>query len=178
MNAIAHHPSLQRLSLFADQSIGLDGIKRIGQEIPHLRYLQELDLDNLCKRWPCHRLGGNETKSRSMSHKTKSKLIAYEAAGRALLEGVEQNHQLKRLEFRELGMFWMTPIRFFLDLNQTCRPLVNGNENVVSAIWPLALAKLLGQHKTSQVFFSLREQPWLVPSSSCFGNNSNGRENG
>lgn len=155
LRAVATHPTLRRLCIFADRSIGLDGMTRIAAELPTLQNLKELELNSICKRWPPKR------KTNVFAEANK--------AGRALLEGVQQNHQLQRLELKELHEMWMTPIEFYLDLNQTCRPLVlrsalrHRDDVVASSVWPIILAKLSRDGKTSHIFYSLQEQPWLVP---------------
>jgi hypothetical protein len=144
MQAVAaHQPAMQRFSLGFDQSVGLKGLKHIGNELPNTK-LEGLQLCGIVGLWP--------------NPQTK---LAREA-GQALLHGVQNNPYLTRFTFMSLDTMWMTPIEVLLDLNKTCRPLFSDSEAATPAVWPLILAYFAGQGKMSHLYFCLREQPWLM----------------
>jgi hypothetical protein len=143
MQAAAGHPTLQRLFLSNDESIGLKGLKHIANQLPRTK-LVFLRLNNVVTPWPMP-----QTK------------LAREA-GQALLTAVQNSPHLVELEFQSLIPMWMAPIQVLIDLNKTCRPLLSNTASAPPSLWPHILANFGGRGLTSYLFFCLREQPWLV----------------
>jgi Leucine-rich repeat (LRR) protein len=142
MQAVSVHPSLESLSLAHDRTIGLCGLKLIGMELPHTK-LKKIDLDNCA--WRYHWMQSSAATS----------------AGQALLNGVWLNTTLTTFSFEGLPPMWNDPIQFFVQLNATCRPLLR-SDAVVPAVWPYILEQFQRDAKLSQMYWSLRDQPWLV----------------
>jgi hypothetical protein len=145
MQAVAVHPTLTRLALAYDQSIGLKGLQHIGKELPNTR-LTSLQVDMMTP-WP-----HPETK---LARKT----------GQALLRGVQNCSHLRLFMYDELGPMYMEPIQLCLDLNTTCRPMFSSESATSSALWPHVLAHYGSHGKNSHLYFCLREQPWLMVAS-------------
>jgi hypothetical protein len=141
MQATADHPTLQRLSLGNDETIGFTGLYQIALQLHHTR-LTALRLEGIVSSWPMH-----DKKARQ--------------AGQALLKGVLHNETLTFLHCPELPQLWLAPIKFHTNLNATCRPLLS-HEAITAAVWPRILAYLHRHGKLGQMYFCLREQPWLI----------------
>jgi hypothetical protein len=146
MQAMAVHPSLASLSLAYDRTIGLPGLKLIGMELAHIK-LKQIDLESCA---PGAFLGFLWSQS-----------SACRSAGQALLDGVRLNETLTSFSLAELPPTWNDPIQFFMQLNATCRPLLQ-SDVVVPAVWPYILEHFGLNDKLSLLYWSLREQPWLL----------------
>jgi hypothetical protein len=142
MQAVAVHLKMQQLLLACDQSIGLKGLKHIGNELPNTR-LTTLQLDTVATPWP--------------NPQTK---LAREA-GQALVHGVQNCPHLLLFAHDGLAPMWLAPIQLFVDLNTTCRPMFS-SESMTSALWPHVLACYGSHGKKNYLYFCLREQPWLM----------------
>jgi hypothetical protein len=138
MQAVAVHPSLQSLSLTGDKTVGFSGLKWIGMELPHTK------LKSIC-----------------LANCDWSESPAATSAGQALLDGVRRNRTLTSFYLPYLPRIWNDPIQFFMQVNRTCRPLLH-SDVVVPAVWPYILERFQRDAKLGQVYWSLREQPWLV----------------
>jgi hypothetical protein len=145
MQAAAVHPSLEKLSLSNDVSIGLNGIKLIGKELASTKLKELMLVEVLPDNWP--------------NPQSQAAL----AAGQALLDGVRRNGNLTHLCCAELPKVWNDPIQFFTNWNQTCRPLLCCDA-VAPSVWPYVLSHFQRDDQLSNLYFSLRGQPWLVAS--------------
>ncbi len=142
MRAVAVHPKMHRLLLACDQSIGLKGLKHIGNKLPNTR-LTTLQLDTVATPWP--------------DPQTK---LGREA-GQALVHGVQNCPHLLIFAHNGLAPMWLAPNELFIDLNTTCRPMFS-SESATSALWPFVLAHYGSHGKNNQLYFCLQEQPWLM----------------
>lgn len=152
VRGIAHHRSLTKLALAQNKSIGHEGLKWIGQELPSLR-LEELDLTDCT-------LGASNPKLLD----TKSA----NEAGQALVEGLKRNVHLRQLALgdMDLSVKWKTELEFYLDLNR-CGRYIMQEENVPLTLWCEVFDYL--EDDVSQMYYFLKEQPWLVeaPTTTC-----------
>jgi hypothetical protein len=145
MQAVSVHTSLETLSLVDNEIISFTGMKLIGMELANTK-LKEIKLDGvILEDWP--------------QPQTQAALLA----GQALLDGVRRSTTLTNFSLPELPEMWNDPIQCWVNLNATCRPLLRDGE-VVAAVWPNILAHFHRHDKVNHVYFSLREQPWLVAS--------------
>jgi hypothetical protein len=142
MLAVAAHPKLSQLSIAFDQSIGLKGLKHIGNILPNTR-LTALQVDDAITPWP----------------RPQTKLAM--EAGQALLQGVQNCPHLLIFAYDALAPMWLAPIQLFLNLNASCRPLFS-SEIITSGVWPHVLARYGSLGKNNHLYFCLREQPWLI----------------
>jgi hypothetical protein len=142
LEAAASHPSLDTLDLSLDVSVGIEGLLKVALEIPSTK-LKRLHLD-----WTSLPL-----------HEPKPEMV--QQVGQALVAAVQRNWYMTEFASFELNRQWRDPIDFFLDLNQTCRPLLTRNDWSAS-VWPYTLAHYGRNGKMSHAYFALREQPWLV----------------
>jgi hypothetical protein len=143
MQAVSVHPLLETLSLADNKVIGFSGMKLIGMELANTK-LKEIELDGvILNYWP--------------EPQTQAALVA----GQALLDGVRRSSTLTKFSLPVLPEMWNDPIQCWVNLNATCRPLLRDGD-IVPAIWPNILAHFHRRDKVSHVYFSLREQPWLV----------------
>jgi Ran GTPase-activating protein (RanGAP) involved in mRNA processing and transport len=150
MQALANHPSIRVISIKYDYSIDLAGVHKIGLALLRMTQLQQLNLDYAVEYWP----------------RRQTKLAL--KAGQALLDGVKHNIHLTNFSFGGLDQKWRQPIKFHVNLNKICRPLLGSA--VSSALWPDIFAKFVGSKKISRVYFLLREQPWLAGRSAVAAN--------
>jgi hypothetical protein len=144
LQAAAIHPSLDSLALSLDANVRVEELLKFALEIPSTK-LEKLHLD-----W---------TPSNILN---ESRPEIFEQVGQALLMAVQRNFYLTDLTCFELDPKWSVPIDFFLDLNQTCRPLLSCEEIMPSFAWPELLTLYDGNGKIGHIYYVLREQPWLV----------------
>lgn len=141
MEAVAEHPSMVCLSLDGDRTIGLNGLKLIGQELPHL-HLQTLDLrGTLPNPLP-----------RTQTPKLKREAL------QAILDGVSNNVHLGKIHLPQpcFTSSESNHVDFYTFLNDF-RPLLT-SDAMSSAVW----SHVFAHTPPSYIYFSLLELPWLV----------------
>lgn len=161
---VSDHPGLQRLDLSENNTIGYEGLHRIGSILMNRQQEGELRLAALhllgCAVW-------NKSHDDSNDEEALTQHQARHLAGQALLEAIKGNTHLKELTvFRNsFPAEVKNGIGFYAGVNRKGRNLLSYNDDhdFVPTVWCHILAKC--QHKVydhSLTYFFLREQPTLV----------------
>jgi hypothetical protein len=151
MKLVSSHMSLHSLSLAENGNIGLEGLKLIGESIPSIK-LRKLEI-SLRPFW--------EMTCSLNRHVAPGAKELREAAGRALVNGVESNYHI-----HELSVSWVdvppkfkNVIRFYTDLNKCGRHLVAEERAMSPTIWCPVMAKC---GDASLIYYLFQQNPELV----------------
>jgi hypothetical protein len=140
---VAHRPHLETLSLENDLSFKLAGVKHIAKYLPDTR-LKRLYLDGTLRDW----------------REPDPPNLVWEAE-QAMYQGVQNSPELTEFRMIDLSQEWLIPILFYVEWNKTCRPLMT-SQVITPAVWPHVMVNFQRRNRIGFIYFSLREQPWLV----------------
>lgn len=151
ISLVSSQSSLQSLSLAENGNIGLKGLKMIGERLPSIK-LRKLEI-SLRPFWEM-------TSSLNGLGAPCAKDLR-EAAGRALVDGIESNFHI-----HELSVSWVdvppkfkNVIRLYTDLNKCGRNLLASEPEISPAIWCPVMAK---SGQSSLIYYFLQQNPQLV----------------
>lgn len=151
------HPTLSVLDLSGNSQIGFEGLKLIADELPTSN-LEQLYLRSFMD---------------SVTQQSEELKKAAVQAGQALVNGVKRNFLLRTLDldlldnqdWKKMMQDQLDLVEFYLELNRCGRYLMRGDfYEMEVAVWAHVLAR--NNDNINHLHYFLKEQPWLVQSSS------------